>query len=709
MQEAIALSMGQPPPGQENGVTGTGQQFGPARGEYHDTKRWAMTVSKATAEEIVDNPPAAYRLRKPGEPAFLRPSARRGSENLAALLTIYHSIPLAREALLLPNYQQFNYGYDPQWWTGQHIEASKIVAFDDHAAQYNRDDVIVETQRLMAFLDGTTRAYASVDALADLQNYMKRDAESDLGRFLEAWKDGAMIRSRDDPLTQVFSSHGIKDDAGNVIKKYFCCLEPMVDPEVEQSFVDILDNMIWSDEVSMEGSLHNVWLDQIGEIMTLKFSDPKRKQGKLGVEIPTVWYPDRYMEHFRDLSRDMRVRRWNIQAEIRRLEYSCRSILTCSVRGRQENLDIKKVLLDAAERAPVVIKNQPSQGTVGATVSSPALSGADVNECVKALQELVARIEMKVAQIEIIKDELAANSKAATAELTTPNVEPSFSPSHRYTLRGVSTKQHIIYLLRPKDGVTQDSEASGSMSGQWQWWRISMPSEEAKQKHPVVYGPNPRPLQSSKEPDLIGANISFSPWPASEPDGNVVAYAIRKVSEEDVLKAAREEDDSVTLVYASDNAVNFQGSPLSGPLQMFVKADNKMFDNELRGIEQSQETDQVADGEEMAQLHFSNLDGMQDIPLNDSSDETMNDEEKGVMPASNTLPATREADGQPSPKRAKGEDDPPPYPETDRPVPEMQERSGGIGILRTVQPTQMEKSADKITDTAKDDAGPGSK
>jgi len=518
-----------------------------------------------------------------------------------------------------------------------------------------------------------------------------------------------MLRSRDDPLTQVFSSHGIRGDPGNVMQKYFWCLEPMVDPEIEQSFVDILDNVIWSDLLSMDGSLNDVWLDQIGEIVTLKFSDPNRKQGKLGVEIPTVWYPDRYMEHFRELSRDMRLRRWHTQAEMRRLEHSRKSILTCTVIGRQENLDIKKVLLDAAERAPVVIKNQSSQATVGATMSSPALSSADVNECVKGLQELVARIEMKAAQIESIKEELAANSKAITAELTIPNAEPSISPFHRYTLRGVSTKEHIVYLLRPSVEVTPDSEPDGSISRPCQWWRISLSSEEAKQKPPVVYGPSPRPLPTSKAVDSIGASIPYSPWPPSERDGNLVAYTIRKASEEEVLKAAQEEDDSVTLVYASDKAVNYQGSALSGPLRLFVNADNKVFDNELRGIEQSQETNRATDGEEMAQLHFSNLDGMQDIPLIDSSDETLNEEKNSVKPASNNLPARRGADGQPSPKRAKAEDDPPPYPENDRPIPEMQERSGGMGILRTVQPNHTENRVDETIDTAKDDAGPDSK
>jgi hypothetical protein len=39
----------------------------------------------------------------------------------SGLLTILHSIPLAREALLLRNKPLFDYGHDPQWWNGQPI------------------------------------------------------------------------------------------------------------------------------------------------------------------------------------------------------------------------------------------------------------------------------------------------------------------------------------------------------------------------------------------------------------------------------------------------------------------------------------------------------------------------------------------------------------------------------------------------------------
>lgn len=105
----------------------------------------------------------------------------------------------------------------------------------------------------------------------------------------------------------------------------------------------------------------------------------------------------------------------------------------------------------------------------------------------------------------------------------------------------------------------------------------------------------------------------------------------------------------------------------------------------------------------MTQLHFSNLDGMQDVPLIDDSDETLNGEGESSRPAIVGLSARREADGQPSPKRAKGEDEPPPYHDSGRNGPEMQERGGGFGILGPAPPNRIGQHAEQMMDRVEDD------
>lgn len=79
---------------------------------------------------------------------------------------------------------------------------------------------------------------------------------------------------------------------------------------------------------------------------------------------------------------------------------------------------------------------------------------------------------------------------------------------------------------------------------------------------------------------------------------------------------------------------------------------------------------------------------MEDVPLTDQSTP---DELREMTPMSMTSP-TRGADGQPSPKRAKGdesrvyqetdsEDEPPPYHEPDSPLPVQEKQGNKIGLL----------------------------
>lgn len=184
LQRAINLSLNQDAPDQENGVTGMGQQFGPALKPQYETSKWSL-VPVATSREIVDHPPPAKRRRLEGQPAFLRGSKETGY--LGSLLTIYHGIPLAREALLLPSLDVHAYGYVPDWWSGSSDENRKSLSFEaNQQTDNNRLNLLAEVQCLMAFLDNTKRAYGSVDALTDLYALRTYQPESPFSRFLEA-------------------------------------------------------------------------------------------------------------------------------------------------------------------------------------------------------------------------------------------------------------------------------------------------------------------------------------------------------------------------------------------------------------------------------------------------------------------------------------------------------------------------------------------
>jgi len=161
---------------QETGITGTRtspatsylQPANPNR-EYNP-QQWALTT---TTHEIFLDPGPSERQRKPGDPAFLRP-ANSGS-NVAALLTILHGIPAARESMLARDCLDRDYGHDDQWWNGQQIKILRVTNTSEEAGEPEITEEVIEVQRLMAFLDGTMRAYGSVESLAMIPGYQEHD------------------------------------------------------------------------------------------------------------------------------------------------------------------------------------------------------------------------------------------------------------------------------------------------------------------------------------------------------------------------------------------------------------------------------------------------------------------------------------------------------------------------------------------------------
>ena len=696
-------------PGQENGVTNTGQHFRKTTGNYPDTEKWAMTVSKATAREITENPPAVDRQRASGEPAFLRAFDRLHLSNLPPLLTILHAIPLARAALLCPKYQPI-YSYDPQWWTGHPSEAFKITSVDEHGDPQYSDGALIECQRLMAFLDDTQRAYANVDAFVDVYSSVKDD--SDLNEFLGTWSKQAEKVDPLDPLCRVFTSKGIKEHHGES-QRSFHALEPRANPEKNQSFIDILDELIWNDENIGETPrppdypLDNIWLDEIGDIVTIRLTDPL-KQGRLGVSVPATWYPDRYMKSWRDASLEMRKRKQLIRRERAKIERKITGLTRYGAPDQLSTDDIKNTLSLAAEKVPLVARyagrfqDQYQVEDADGETSNSFTSSIRAKEVAKDLRNVVEAVQREIESYEIQARELQAHLDATFVELSGPDGPPGLGHPHRYTLRGISTKSNTTYVLRPAD---PSSDVQSTEMGQWEWWCTRSSSEDSKNEEAVVFGPSPRPEPTVSFDPSQNAHGPYSPWhggkgkasATAKEESTVITYSVERVQEEDVLAAARETKSGLLLVYASDHAITSTGLPLSASLRQFIKADNKTFENELRGASLQPESFDTDTEQEMTQLHFTSSNGALIPPGKD-------DEDMGNLGThSGTSSALRDPDGQPSPKRARGSEEPPPLYEVDRPQPEMQERSAGTGILGSVRPNKIGQHAEKMMDRVRDD------
>lgn len=685
LQRAMAMSMGQPLPEQESGVTGAGQQFGPATRSHYDMSQWAL-APVTSSREMIEHPEPMKRKRVQGQPAFLRGSKETGY--LGALLTIYHGIPLAREALLLPSMHVGLYGYDPSWWSGSTDENRKSLSIEvppdnDHS----RLNFLAEVQCLMAFLDNTNRAYGSIDALSNIHALRSFNAESDFARFLQYWTEAALKQLPSEQLTQIFSSTAMKaniPEDSPPLEKSLVCLEPPVSRIEGQLLVEMLDNTVWNDNTNYTNNIDDVWLQHCAEVFTMRIFDPAEPNQGIGLTITPTWYPDRYMYDCRALSMEMRKEVQSLRKEINQcaqVQRRCDFIQTPDRR----TLRVREIL-DAAAKAStsVVTDKSNSSNSIEKTRpddDDPHVTTGDVQALQTNLLDILNRIDQKIAVLEKRKADLRTQMKKVALQLTQPSEDTSKPPHMKYVLQGVSTQSNIVYVRRPvqstfsddvSDDVNDDEEEMSKTSDvSWQWWRISWSQDgQSFDSHsqsyvgPITQAEADKNTNSGNAHDLAG----------STSDSN---YSIRMVTENDVIDAVKTEHHSVVLVYANENAIHFTGHELSLSLKRFVDQDNQTFAQELTQQLGIVEGELSPDSETDLTMH---------APLSDPAIPSNPVREMTPMSMSSS---PRDEDGQPSPKRPKSaeehnfqsiRDQPPAYDEVYN-KPEMQEKKGNkIGL-----------------------------
>ncbi|KAG5291898.1 ubiquitin interaction domain-containing protein [Histoplasma ohiense] len=628
LQRAVALSLNAELGGngdisiddgsQETGVISTNQmKLAPATQNHYDETAWALTLLEPATREVCIHPDPEERKRVNDEPVFLRPSEE--ADYLAGFLTIIHAIPLAREALLLRDKVIDDYGSDSQWWNGQPIDLPSLVTFADDGYMDDsvHDDVLVEVQRLMAFLDGTHRAFGSIDALANLKSIQSWSTEYNVGQFLESWQRSAVAATPDNQLATIFSSLAYKRPFSvdeEPIDKEFLALELPVHSDLVETLYDAIDVSMWQD--SPDSELDDIWIDRIGEVFSLRLNstDPQKS---VDVKIPAVWYPDRYMEACRDISRNIRKRRIETSLEIDKLQHLMQRFSTPKIGHSTSQIkitfDLAVNALQVASRSNLVNGSLEDPDVEERTI----VSHEAVMDLANELKALTEKIDQKLKSLEERKSQALESLRRYTKELTTASNDPAKPPHRKYTLRGVCTHPHVTYVLRRRENNVEMTEGPISVSSahdEWQWWRISFSVDDAKARHaeatqtPVVPSlhRNSGIAQQQRNPRV--------PLPANM---DVAGYTVRPVREIEVLRAAKEEGRSVLLVYANENAVNFKEGPLPPPLQEFVDADNRFFESEREEV--SQKLQEQAE-EEVAKASESSWPELE--PLGGGAEET---------------------------------------------------------------------------------------
>lgn len=331
MEQALANSRQDLPYGhQETGVVNDIRPtFGPATRADYDPSKWAMTLPRGQesheSSEIIPDLEPADRQNQAGEPRFIKHLT--SGDYLPSLLTVCHSIPLARSLLLAPHNLRASYGQDADWWKGHTIRLPRIVSTVDlslaEPAPKNNDEVIAEMQRLMALLDASGRSYGSAEALARAATSPDLDSESTpdtlLDKVLMAWELTSRSLAADhDGRTGLFHSIIGTNSLEGLNTPNMWSLPLPVDTGSGQTvtLAEVMDTALWDTDPD-ESAFCDNYMERCADVLPIRLTQTDMSRQTLGIVVPASFYVDKYLlenvEITRSVRKDMAKSKRNIE------------------------------------------------------------------------------------------------------------------------------------------------------------------------------------------------------------------------------------------------------------------------------------------------------------------------------------------------------------------------------------------------------------
>lgn len=554
---------------QESGLV----QFGPAQRDYYEPEQWGVVPYSEPNSNSNDSSwqPSEFtattgsvtlepQLRLSDMPPLLLPNP--DMLYIAPLLVILHSVPLARKALLNGSEDLVSdYEFEPNWWKDPSIDLSGQM----EAPSGTVERALIETQRLMAFLDGgSKRAFANIANLVfygvvpESADSLKGITSSDspTGRFLE---DFLLYWGRGTEFANIFELGAKSSDQAEV--QQFTNLIADVTVDIEKSLYDIIDELVWPAQNTDETYLHH-----LGDVVHITLKRDDGNSG-VGIDVPSTWYPDRYLKEVAPFIGEIRSRRREMQNELSKL--SKQKFQLSTYMGK----DASKLLQITTDYF-----KQESEKDEELSSSFEEIERVK-SEFEQRKSDLFKRISDLGDQINFERDLFKGENPSGFDKIF-PNVEiPTLRPYH---LCGAIISP-TEYCFKCSEGSFESDDLieldSEKMEPAYNWWRVQ---------------PNP----STGEP------------------------LAERVSEADVLAYAKEGSkdyswQEVILFYANDYALDQSkhGIQLSEGLQKFINLDKKALVKQVQRQQQThqqestQEDQQTADGPQLISI---------DSPMNEA-------------------------------------------------------------------------------------------
>ncbi|KAF2157995.1 hypothetical protein K461DRAFT_290254 [Myriangium duriaei CBS 260.36] len=569
---------------QESGIV-TVSDFHPATKAHYDPSRWAMTLHGSSntheAKEIVLDVDVAERRNQDGQPRFFKhlPSG----DYLPSLLTIAHSIPAAREAMLLRSHVQPSYGQDSEWWRGQAIRLPRIVNTEDgspaDATAAENEDIVNEVQRLMAFLDGSDRSYGCIDNLTALVTARARKenttSETVMDQTLQSWESAVCaLQGGDHGVSSLFHSIvGTNHPSGNPSQDMWSLPLSISEDDRrrlgELTLADVMDSTLWDTDLEDE-NIYDTFMERCADILPMRVMQDSTSRSNLGLVVPAEIYVDKYLKEninsSRVVRRDIAATRKRI-SQLETLHSSISDVPNATGQGSTSALELiqRTCGLFSGVSRDAVLADYEARGIElpSGALDRPASEQSAHEAMTSRLDDLWSKIgsKLKVLEDEKIK---ARDLLAKLSQENPPGLEGS-NLKHHYTLRGVSTKPNVTYILRRKPEKAAARSDPDLMD-------ISSDPAQTKQQE----GEDDPMADPDAPPGWMWWRIEFD---STHTPGRIMKT---ESTQDDVLRAVELEHSSALLVYASDRAMDFPSDlALPASLKTFVATDNNFFQQEM--------------------------------------------------------------------------------------------------------------------------------
>jgi hypothetical protein len=579
-------------PQQETGILvhdGTEvKQFGPATKEHYDDNRWAMVPSVRTSSaqnEDVPDPDAAQRIHSAGEPRFIKHTP--SGDYTPNFITICHAVPAAREALLNRHLVRPDYGKDGDWWRGCAIGLPRIVHITDGSLAEpsldDHDELIAETQRLMAFLDESTRSYGNIGGLKQAEALSVTGFRGSdelrsgtlLELFLNQWTKAAVAKADDATIaasaSKLFTTTVGTSSPEGMDTPHLALIDMAVTSAEGQKtdLFELLDGLIWETEPG-EVEMTDNYLESPAEILVMRLRAIPETKSQLGVEVPASFHIDKYLKGNVAATRGIRQEMALAKRRMIRIGKLESDLNYWSSPTNNVKLEAKSLLKHSLGHFSGQNRRDADKNDTTNTRSGEGDAPQEYADVAAKLESVMASIEQKL--------ELLAREKEKTRQMLADLSKSSAvfgdaGGKHRYTLRGVATKPNITYVLRRKDDEPPTPTAArlGTSSDSQPVIRVEeKPVEDFDEEDTT-----PRDHQWWRIDYEVSTAVALQPPPR---------ITISKAPDYDVLRAVELEHNSALLVYASEAASSpsaTSSAPLPEPLLEFVSRDNDLFKTEL--------------------------------------------------------------------------------------------------------------------------------